>query len=404
MKSLFIINSLVFSSILLYYSILSIFGLYYRLKNKSPKTLDIYPSVDILIPAHNEGKVIKNTLEAMVKLNYPGPLNIYVLNDNSKDETKDIAEAFDKAYKNVHHIQVPKGEPKGKSRVLNYGLSISNSKYFVVYDADNQPEIESLKLLVETAESTPNSAGAVGYVKTINANKNILTRFISQEFQVFQLIMQCGRWSLFKTGSLTGTNMLVKRSIIEEVGEYDVYAIAEDAELTLRITTKGKLLPIVPESVTWEQEPEKLKVFIKQRTRWLQGNLYLLEKMFSSFDYYKGKVLVHTLQQILIYIIFLFFLLTSHAWFIAGLLGFTNFSIQQPLLLIWFSSYLFYVVQLFAAQAAEKTISPFNIFLGFIAYFTYCQLFLLLYFRSLFLYIKAKRNKQIISWDKTLRF
>ena len=76
MKSLFIINSLVFSSILLYYSILSIFGLYYRLKNKSPKTLDIYPSVDILIPAHNEGKVIKNTLEAMVKLNYPGPLNI----------------------------------------------------------------------------------------------------------------------------------------------------------------------------------------------------------------------------------------------------------------------------------------------------------------------------------------
>ena len=138
--------------------------------------------------------------------------------------------------------------------MLNYGLSISNSKYFVVYDADNQPEIESLKLLVETAESTPNSAGAVGYVKTINANKNILTRFISQEFQVFQLIMQCGRWSLFKTGSLTGTNMLVKRSIIEEVGEYDVYAIA-DADC-FRITTKGKLLPIVP-VMTWSRTEKK---------------------------------------------------------------------------------------------------------------------------------------------------
>ena len=133
-------------------------------------------------------------------------------------------------------------------------------------------------------------------------------------------------------------------------------------------------------------------------------NLYLLEKMFSSFDYYKGKVLVHTLQQILIYIIFLFFLLTSHAWFIAGLLGFTNFSIQQPLLLIWFSSYLFYVVQLFAAQAAEKTISPFNIFLGFIAYFTYCQLFLLLYFRICFYILRQKEINKLSLGIRPLDF
>ncbi|HQD51012.1 MAG TPA: glycosyltransferase family 2 protein, partial [Defluviitaleaceae bacterium] len=263
---------------------------------------------------------------------------------------------------------------------------------------------ESLKLLVEAAENTPNAAGAVGYVKTINANKNILTRLIAQEFQVFQLLMQCGRWFLFKTGSLTGTNMLVKRSIIEEVGQYDVYAIAEDAELTLRITSKGKILPIVPESVTWEQEPEKLAVFIKQRTRWLQGNLYILEKIFHSFDYYKGRTLVHTFQQILIYIVFLFFLLTSHAWFIAGLFGLTTFSVKLPLLLIWYASYLFYVAQLLSAQAAEESFSPLNIIIGFISYFTYSQLFLFLYFRSLFLYLKAKRKKQIISWDKTLRF
>ena len=101
---------------------------------------------------------------------------------------------------------------------------------------------------------------------------------ISLEFQIFQLLMQSGRWLLFQTGSLTGTNMLLRRSALEELGGYDPYAIAEDAELTLRITQKGYLLPIVPESVTWEQEPEHLKILIKQRTRWLQGNLYILEK------------------------------------------------------------------------------------------------------------------------------
>lgn len=404
MRHLLMVTSLVFTTVLIYYCLLTVFGLYYRSNNKKSPALQYYPSVDILIPAHNEGKVIKKTLEAMVKLEYPGEKKVYLLNDHSQDETEEIADAFSKEFKNIYHIKVPAGEPKGKSRVLNYGLQLSKSKYFIVYDADNQPEPQALKLLVEAAEGMPNAAGAVGYVRTINEKENWLTRMISLEFQVFQLLMQSGRWLLFKTGSLTGTNMLLKRSIIEHVGEYDVYALAEDAELTLRITRVGGLLPIIPESITWEQEPQQLKVLIKQRTRWLQGNLYLLEKMFTSFEYYKGKMLVHTLQQVLVYVIFLIFLLISDGWFIAGILGFTTTVLPIPMLLTWYASYILYTSQLFSAQVAEKTISPLNMLIGFIMYFTYAQLFILLFFRSLYYYLKARRKREIISWDKTIRF
>ncbi|WP_420768525.1 glycosyltransferase family 2 protein [Parageobacillus thermoglucosidasius] len=404
MNTLFIVISSVFSIVLLYYSVLTVFGLYYRLKRKKRIMLDRYPSVDVLIPAHNEGKVIGKTLEAMVKLQYPGELHIYVLNDNSEDDTGMIADAFAERFKHVHHIRVPQGFPKGKSRVLNYGLEISGSEYFAVYDADNQPEPQALTLLVEAAETTVGAAGAVGYVRTVNEQKNWLTRMISLEFQVFQLLMQAGRWFLFRTGSLTGTNMLVKRSVIEEVGNYDVYALAEDAELTLRITRAGGLLPIVPESVTWEQEPEKLDVLIRQRTRWLQGNLYVIEKMLSSFDYYKGRMLVHTLQQLLVYVLFLMFLMVSDCLFIAGIFGYVSLTIPLPMLMIWYVSYLIYTVQLFSAQAAERTFSPLNLFIGFILYFTYAQLFILLFFRSLFYYLKAKRRNTVISWEKTIRF
>ncbi|BDG33782.1 glycosyltransferase family 2 protein [Parageobacillus thermoglucosidasius] len=404
MNTLFIVISSVFSIVLLYYSVLTVFGLYYRLKRKKRIMLDRYPSVDVLIPAHNEGKVIGKTLEAMVKLQYPGELHIYVLNDNSEDDTGMIADAFAERFKHVHHIRVPQGFPKGKSRVLNYGLEISGSEYFAVYDADNQPEPQALTLLVEAAETTVGAAGAVGYVRTVNEQKNWLTRMISLEFQVFQLLMQAGRWFLFRTGSLTGTNMLVKRSVIEEVGNYDVYALAEDAELTLRITRAGGLLPVVPESVTWEQEPEKLDVLIRQRTRWLQGNLYVIEKMLSSFDYYKGRMLVHTLQQLLVYVLFLMFLMVSDCLFIAGIFGYVSLTIPLPMLMIWYVSYLIYTVQLFSAQAAERTFSPLNLFIGFILYFTYAQLFILLFFRSLFYYLKAKRRNTVISWEKTIRF
>lgn len=389
--------------LLIYYSFLTLSGVIYRTKRK-PKHIDFYPSVSILIPAHNEGKVIKNTLTAMAKLQYPGEMNIYLLNDNSVDETGEIADAFAKSFHKIHHINVPAGTPKGKSRVLNYGLSITESKYFLVFDADNQPEPDAVKLLVEEAETTPNAAGAVGYVKTINTEKNFLTRMIALEFQVYQLLMQCGRWFLFKTGSLTGTNMLLRRDIIDQIGGYDPYALAEDAELTIRLTTLGWKLPIVPEAKTWEQEPESIKVLVKQRTRWLQGNLYLLDKMFKQKEYWRNRTLVHTLQHLLVYFLFVILLLFSHTWFVVGLFGFPIAHIEAPIIMFWFMSYVVYTAQHLSATTLDKTNSPLNIAIAVIMYFTYAQLFLLLLIRSMVLYVKSKKKNQTIEWDKTIRF
>ncbi|EMA6342531.1 glycosyltransferase [Bacillus cytotoxicus] len=403
-KYVLICTAFLFSALLAYYSLLTIAGLIHRNRKKKEPLLEHYPSVDIFIPAHNEGIVMKDTLEAIAKIEYPGQLTIYLLNDNSKDETPEIGDAFDKAYAHIRHIRVPPGEPKGKSRVLNYGLSISNGKYFCVYDADNQPEPHALRMLVQYAETTEDAVGAVGHVRTINEKRNWLTRMISLEFQIFQLLMQSGRWLLFQTGSLTGTNMLLRRSAVEELGGYDPYAIAEDAELTLRITQKGYVLPIVPESVTWEQEPEHLKILIKQRTRWLQGNLYILEKIFSSFSFFKGKLLVHSLQQVLVYLVFWLFLIISNVWFIVGLLGLFHIQYTIPLLFMWYVAYITYTAQLFSSQSVERTFTPINIFISIMMYFTYAQLFTYLFIRSLILYLRAKSKKQVIGWDKTVRF
>ena len=110
--------------LLLYYSSLTIAGIYYRVKKKPPVSLARYPSVSILIPAHNEGIVMEDTLSAMSRLKYPGELNVYLLDDGSTDNTADIGTAFAKVFARIHLIQVPDGEPKGKSRVDNSRFSI----------------------------------------------------------------------------------------------------------------------------------------------------------------------------------------------------------------------------------------------------------------------------------------
>lgn len=56
---------------------------------------DKYPTVSILIPAHNEELVIENTLQAMLRLNYPQEkLEIIVINDNSSDQTGAIIDRY----------------------------------------------------------------------------------------------------------------------------------------------------------------------------------------------------------------------------------------------------------------------------------------------------------------------
>jgi cellulose synthase/poly-beta-1,6-N-acetylglucosamine synthase-like glycosyltransferase len=405
MSTFFLIVCLFFWLLLGYYSILTVAGILYRVEKRSSPTLPSYPSVSIFIPAYNEGIVLASTLDAMIKLEYPGELTVYVLNDNSQDNSAEIAQFYADLFPRIRHILVPPGTPKGKSRVLNHGLSISQSDYFAVYDADNQPEPAALRLLVETAMTTPHAVGAVGYVKTINEERNILTRMISLEFQVFQLLMQAGRWKLFKTGSLTGTNMLVSRSAIEAVGGYDPHALAEDADLTLTLTAAGGLLPIVPEAVTWEQEPETFAVWLRQRTRWSQGNIYILAKSLHESSWLRGRVLVHILQQFIVYVGFAGLLIASDVWLIMGLTGAIHEQYTAPLLLLWFYSYAVYLLQLISAQTVDNRLSPANIFVAIIMYCTYAQLFLVLLIRGTYSYfLRQHGSSSGPVWDKTDRF
>ncbi|WP_088008520.1 glycosyltransferase family 2 protein [Indiicoccus explosivorum] len=391
--------------LLLFYSALTVAGLWQRISSQAPEKLKgDYPNVAVLIPAHNEGVVIEDTLNAMAKLRYPGELNIYLLDDNSKDNTAEIAKEFAETFSRIHYIPVPPGYPSGKSRVLNYGLSISSSKYFVVYDADNEPEADAVEKLIETAEQTPKAAGAVGYVKTKNASANLLTRMIGLEFQVFQLLMQCGRWALFKIGSLAGTNMLLRRSVIEELGGYDPLALAEDAELTVRLTALGYVLPVVPLSRTWEQEPETMKTFIKQRTRWLNGNLYLLEKSFQDRSAWFGRTFMLSLQHVVTYLFFVLLLVVSDIFFIAGITGIGLPLVGAPLEMLWFMTYIVYVCQLLSSLVIDRNLTVKNVLLVLVMYFTYAQIFLFLLFRSVTMYTISRARKKTIVWDKTQRF
>ena len=84
-----------------------------------------YPSVCIVIPAHNEEPNIASTIESALAIDYPkNKLEIYVVeNGGSKDKTYAIAKKYRK--RGVKVISLKKG---GKGNAMNYVIKKTKRK------------------------------------------------------------------------------------------------------------------------------------------------------------------------------------------------------------------------------------------------------------------------------------
>jgi hypothetical protein len=126
--------------------------------------------------------------------------------------------------------------------------------------------------------------------------------------------------------------------------------------------------------------------------------------MFETPAWRERQVLMHAVHILSIYIVFAAVLVISDVWFLLGLLGIVSTSYSAPLLLLWFESWLIYVIQLLSAEVAEDMASPVNLAVSFVMYFTYSQLWLFLLVRAAFLEYKRQKMKVEPVWDKTVRF
>ncbi|HUX54791.1 MAG TPA: glycosyltransferase [Williamwhitmania sp.] len=363
-----------------------------------------FPSCTILIPAHNEEKVISYTIEAMLSLKYPkDKLKIMVINDGSKDRTKEIIEEYAANDSRVMLYDVPVGQGgKGKSRALNLAIKQAKSEVIAIYDADNTPDPMSLHYLVVNLLSNKEYGAVIGKFRTVNKARNLLTRFINIETLSFQSMLQAGRWQMHNIATLPGTNFVMWKWLIDELDGWDEEALTEDSELSIRIYELGYKIKFCPYAVTWEQEPETWKVWIKQRVRWVRGNNYVIAKFFRKIPHFKNKRLgLDLFYTMALYYIFFFAIIISDILFVLSLLSIITIPLPGPYSVIWVMAIVLFMFEITLAISFDKEDTPRNIALILIMYFTYCQLWIFIMFKAFYI-DNIKREGNV--WDKTVRF
>ena len=380
---------------------------YYRqtrqAKNRlAPLPDEELPSITVIVPCHNEERVIGHTIKALLALDYPPEkLELLIVNDGSTDRTAAIVLEFKEPQ--VRLLTVPKEfAARGKSGALNFALRQASHPVLAIYDADNIPERTALRPLAEHLTRDPRLGAAIGMYRAWNRYRALLTRFLNIEGVGFQWILQAGRWNLMRLTTLPGTNYVIRRDLVEKLGGWDEQALTEDAELSVRIYQAGYQIQLVPASVTWEQEPEGVRVWFKQRRRWVRGSNYLFRKYARTLLHTRPRRIgLELLYSMSLYYLFFLAVVISDLLFALSVSGLIGIPVPGPYSMVWIFAYATFVLQLIIALSCAGEDTPVNILLTFVMYFTYCQLWIPVVAVAIWDDFIARRE---IRWAKTERY
>jgi cellulose synthase/poly-beta-1,6-N-acetylglucosamine synthase-like glycosyltransferase len=229
------------------------------------------PSVDVLIPAHNEEDVIEATLASVSTQLRPGD-RILVVADNCSDATATIARRAGAEVAERHDTV-----RRGKGYALDHGLRVSKAdarEVVIIVDADCELGPGTLDVLARTAieRGAPVQAHYRMTCPTNPTPRDIVSRFAVMMKN--QVRLQ-GVTTLGGSCILTGSGMAFPRSVLEHV-ELSSGNLVEDMQLSFDLLAAGFVPTFCADAEVIAPLPNVRGASIAQRTRWEHGHLQTL--------------------------------------------------------------------------------------------------------------------------------
>jgi cellulose synthase/poly-beta-1,6-N-acetylglucosamine synthase-like glycosyltransferase len=274
---------------------------------------DVYdselPFVSVLIPMHNEERVLEGLIESLVDSDYDkNRLEIIAINDHSSDSTGELLEAASHKYPYIRVMQRDTGIA-GKPAALNDALDKAKGEIIIIFDADYRPSRKMLSRLA-IAFTNPEIGAVMGRVIPRNRT-NLLTQLLSMERSGGYQVDQQARYNKKLIPQYGGTVGGFRKSIVKDTGGFNVRILAEDTELTFRLYMMGYKVIYANDAECYEESPETWRARGRQVRRWSRGHnatmfWYMFKLPFSKHMTLNEKIdgifllLVYAIPPILI--------------------------------------------------------------------------------------------------------
>lgn len=242
-------------SLAIWMGLLSLRGQFWRADQRldvQETELELWPSVYAVIPARNEADLLPATLRSLLMQDYPGPLTVILVDDQSTDGTARVAQGVAQALGKSWQLNLLSAEPlppgwTGKLWALEQGIRQAQTltpppDYFLLTDADIEHDSTNLRSLV--AKATLEELDLVSLMVLLRC-QSFWERLLIPTFVFFFQKLYPFRWvndPTNPTAAAAGGCVLIHREALTRIGGIQVVrqALIDDCTLAQAVKSSGQ--------------------------------------------------------------------------------------------------------------------------------------------------------------------
>lgn len=237
-------------------------------------------SLSIVIPCYNAEKVIGETIETLLKSDYPGLKQIIVSDDHSTDNSFKIAKMYEKRYPGkVRAVRTSKNTGRAAG-AKNYGARFVKTELIGFTDDDSRPRNNAISNMIGFFNE-PGVGGVTSRVLVQNRN-NFLEKSQAIEYKIISFTRKLLGFvdSVYVTN---GPLSIYRKKAFDECHGFSMTNWTEDIELTWHLVAKGYKIRMALSARVYTIAPTTFKQWYKQRLRWNVGGLQTIMTYKKAF-------------------------------------------------------------------------------------------------------------------------
>ncbi len=229
----------------------------------------------ILVPAHNEERLLPGLLASLAHLDYPRELyQVHVVADNCQDSTAEIARAAGATAHERHDT-----ERRGKGYALRWlieRVQAAGWPYDAVVILDADTVVAPNLLTIMDARLARGERAIQCYYAVREPERSWGAALRAIALAALHYLRPLGRMALGGSAGLKGNGMVFAAELARRY-EWPA-SLTEDIEYHMALILGGERVFFAPDAVIWAEMPGTLAAADTQNARWERGRLEMVRR------------------------------------------------------------------------------------------------------------------------------